>query len=59
MSNNIYVGNLGALGESYVIRIGTQGTQTSSYVAGIYGVTPSGTTQTVTINSSGQLGALL
>jgi hypothetical protein len=36
--NNIDIGNGGVAGESNTIRIGTQGTQTSTYIAGISGV---------------------
>jgi hypothetical protein len=52
---NIDIGNSGVAGESDTIRIGEQGTQAGTYVAGIYGVTASGGTA-VYINSSGQLG---
>lgn len=45
----------GVAGESYVTRIGNQGTQTSTYIAGIYGATASGGTA-VYVNSAGQLG---
>ena len=55
---NIDIGNVGDAGESRVIRIGTQGEQTATYVAGIYGATaangaavfvrPEGTLGTVT-----------
>jgi len=55
-SNNIDIGSQGATGESGVIRIGTAGTQTATYIAGINGVTPSGSPLPVVINSSGQLG---
>ena len=34
--NNIDIGNEGVAGESSTIRIGTQGTQTATYIAGIY-----------------------
>lgn len=57
-SDNILIGNTGTAAESNVIRIGTQGTQTSAYMAGIAGVTVANE-QMVTINSStGQLGVL-
>ena len=56
-SNNIAIGHLGTAGESGAIRIGTSGTQTTAYIAGISGVTPTGaTTKTVVIDSNGQLG---
>src|ERR1019366_1194909 len=35
--NNIDIGNGGVAGESNTIRIGTQGTQTATYIAGIFG----------------------
>src|SRR6266516_4227311 len=53
--NNIDVGNVGIAGESNTIRIGTVGTQTATYMAGIVGKTaPMGTP--VFINANGQLG---
>ncbi len=54
-SNNIAIGNLGTSADSGVIRIGTAGTQTSAFIAGINGVASSSGTA-VYINSSGQLG---
>jgi hypothetical protein len=39
-SNNIDIGNEGLAGESNTIRIGTQGTQTATYIAGINGPSP-------------------
>ena len=56
-SNNIDLGNAGLSGDSGIIRIGSSN-QTATYIAGIAGVTPSGTTQTVIINSNGQLGSV-
>ena len=54
-NNNIDVGNLGVAGEANTIRIGTIGTQTATYIAGIMGRTaPMGTP--VFINANGQLG---
>ena len=55
-SNNIDIGNQGATGESGVIRVGTPGSQKATYIAGITGVTPSGSPLPVVINASGQLG---
>jgi endosialidase-like protein len=53
--NNIDIGNLGVAGEANTIRIGTIGTQTATYIAGIMGgTTPKGTP--VFINANGQLG---
>jgi uncharacterized coiled-coil protein SlyX len=55
-SNNIDIGAnvLGAAGESNKIRIGKQGTQNGTFIAGISGVAVSGTT--VVVSSSGKLG---
>ena len=53
-SNNIDIGNAGSAGESNYIRIGTVGTQTAAFIAGIHSATVSGTA--VVVNSSGQLG---
>src|SRR5207245_9083927 len=55
-SNNIDIGTgvLGAAGEANTIRIGKQGTQRSTFIAGIFGTAVSGST--VVVNSSGKLG---
>ena len=52
--NNIYIGNPGAFMESGTIRIGTAGTQTQTFIAGISGTAVTGTT--VVVDSNGQLG---
>jgi hypothetical protein len=52
--NNIDIGGDGSAGEANTIRIGFQGTQTNTFIAGIFGTTVSGST--VTVNSSGRLG---
>ena len=54
-NNNIDVGNNGVGGESNTIRIGTQGTQTATFIAGIRGTPITGGIP-VGVNSSGQLG---
>jgi hypothetical protein len=56
-SNNIDIGNEGVAADSGVIRIGTSGTQTTFYAAGISGVTTalSGAVE-VFVDSAGQLG---
>ena len=54
-SNNIEIGTIGALGDSNTIRIGTGGTQTATFIAGIFGVPIAGGVP-IGINSSGQLG---
>jgi hypothetical protein len=53
-SNNIDIGNSGAVTDSGTIRIGTTGTQSSAFVAGIYNSNVSGAA--VQVNSNGQLG---
>jgi len=54
-SSNIDIGNNGVAGESKKIRIGTNGVQKNTYIAGIFGVTvPTGVA--VLIDSSGHLG---
>jgi len=55
--NNIDVGNVGIAGESNTIRIGTVGTQTATYIAGISGI-PIGAGVAVRVNASGQLGTV-
>ena len=57
-SNNIYVGNSGVAGDLNTIRIGTNGTQTRAFIAGISGTTV-GVADAVFINSQGQLGTML
>jgi hypothetical protein len=52
--DNIDIGNLGVAGEANTIRIGTQGTQTATYIAGISGVGVTGVA--VKVNAAGQLG---
>jgi hypothetical protein len=53
-SNNIDIGNVGVAGEAAKIRIGTAGTQTAAFIAGIHGVAVTGTP--VVVSTSGQLG---
>jgi hypothetical protein len=54
-SNNIEIGNDGTANDNDTIKIGVQGTQTSTYIAGIHGATvASGVT--VVVDSAGQLG---
>jgi hypothetical protein len=54
-NNNIDIGNLGIAGEASTIRIGTVGTHTATYIAGITGQTvPRG--MPLMINADGKLG---
>jgi hypothetical protein len=58
-SNNIYIGNLGVAAESATIRLGTLGTQTRNFQAGIRGiVTGVADAIAVLIDSTGQLGTV-
>ena len=52
--NNIDIGNEGVAGEANTIRIGTQGTQTATFIAGIQGAAVTGVA--VKVNAAGQLG---
>jgi len=54
-SNNVFIANQGQSGDNDAIRIGTQGTQTSTYVAGVYPTNITGGTA-VFVSTSGQLG---
>src|SRR5438874_987550 len=56
-SNKIDIGNLGVAGESNKIRIGKQGTQKNTYIAGIFGATVANGVP-VRIDSTGHLGTL-
>lgn len=51
---NIDIGNPGVAGETTTIRIGGQGTQTKTFIAGIFGANVAGST--VVVDSNGQLG---
>lgn len=55
-SDNIAINNHGVVGDSAITRIGTQGTITKAFVAGISGVTAAGAP--VAISSTGQLSSL-
>lgn len=56
-SNNIEIGNQGGASDNDTIKIGTEGTQTTTYIAGISGATAASGVE-VFVNSSGQLGTL-
>jgi hypothetical protein len=57
-SNNICIGNSGVAGESNTIRIGTTGTQTATYIAGIYNADAT-SGSAVFITPSGKLGTTM
>src|SRR5262249_35634126 len=52
--NNIDIGNQGVAAEANTVRIGTQGTQTKTFIAGITGAAVIGVP--VKVNAAGQLG---
>ena len=55
-SDNICIDNDGTVGESNTIRIGTEGTQTRSFMAGVTGVSVSTPVSVVIDPATGQLG---
>jgi len=55
-NNNIDVSNPGVAGEANTIRIGKQGTQTATFIAGVYNANEGGTIKPVYVNSNGRLG---
>ena len=57
-SNNIDVGNGGVAGESNTIRSGTQGTQTATYIAGIFGTPKIKKACGVVVETTGLLGCV-
>ena len=57
-SNNIEIGNRGVAGESGIIRIGTRGTHTNTYIAGISGVTVPGGVGII-VRTNGKLGTVV
>jgi hypothetical protein len=56
-SNNIEIGNGGASTDQNVIKIGAEGVQAKTFIAGIFNTSVSG--NAVMVNSSGQLGVVL
>jgi hypothetical protein len=57
-NNNIEIGSQGSASDSGVIRIGTATRQTSTYIAGITGVTTGASASQVVIDANGQLGTI-
>jgi Chaperone of endosialidase len=53
-SNNIDIGNVGASADLNTIRVGTAGTQTATFIAGINGTAVAG--NSVVVDGNGQLG---
>jgi hypothetical protein len=54
-SNNIHIGNSAVSGDASTIRIGTRGTQTKTFIAGISGVTVPGGVAVI-VGTNGKLG---
>jgi hypothetical protein len=57
-SHNIEIGSSGTADESHTIRIGTQTTQTTTFIAGISGTPIRGSVDVVVVNRAGRLGIL-
>ena len=53
---NIQIGNVGVAGDTRTMRLGRQGTQRKTFIAGIRGTTVSGAA--VVVNAAGQLGVV-
>jgi hypothetical protein len=56
-SNNIDIGNFGIAAEANTIRIGTVGTQTAAFIAGIHGVTVASAVGVI-VDANGHLGTV-
>jgi hypothetical protein len=55
-NNNIEIGTQGNSGDSNAINIGVEGTQTTTYIAGIYAENVGASADYVVVNANGQLG---
>jgi hypothetical protein len=58
-ANSIFIGNQGLAADTTTIKIGTQGTQTTTFIAGISGATIANSAAVVIDTSTGQLGTVL
>lgn len=62
-SSNVLINAVGTVGESHVIRIGTDGSsdnqQNKCFIAGIFGVTVGGSGVPVNVDNAGQLGTVV
>ena len=57
--NSVFIGNAGLAADTATIKVGTQGTQTSTFIAGIRGVTTGNNNAVaVLVDSAGQLGTV-
>jgi len=57
-ANSIFIGNQGSSGDTTTIKIGTQSTQTSAFMAGITGVTVANSAAVLINTTTGQLGTV-
>ena len=61
-SSNALLANVGVIGETNILRLGTDGSgaaqQNKAYIAGTYGVTPVGTLNVALVDSNHQLGSV-
>jgi hypothetical protein len=58
-SSSIFIGHQGASGDTNLIRIGTPGTQTKTFIAGVRGITTGNNNAVaVLVDSAGQLGTV-
>jgi hypothetical protein len=55
-NSNIHIGNLGLAADTNTIKIGTAGTQTTAFLAGVRGVTTATAAIPVLVGTDGQLG---
>ena len=58
-SNNISIGTTGTVGDNGVTRIGTNGTQTSAFMSGIFGVSVGVSGVPVVVDNNDQLGTVV
>jgi len=56
--DNIAIGHIGAAAETKTIRLGTQGTQTRTFIAGVHGTRTGDGTLAVLVDINGQLGTV-
>jgi hypothetical protein len=57
-ANSIFIGNTGMAGDTTIIKIGTEGTQTTAFMAGIAGATVANATDVMIDVTTGQLGTV-
>jgi len=57
-SNSIFIGNQGLVADTATIKVGTQGTQNTAFIAGISGVAVANSAAVLIDTSTGQLGTI-